>query len=45
MQERVDGQTIFLPNLGSQIETAEKLEIKYGESTDELCNDHEALIE
>ena len=34
-----------MPELGSGIQTSDKLEEKYGESTDELCNDHEALIE
>ena len=32
---------ISLPDIDYRIQTPDQLEDKYGESTDDLCNDHE----
>ncbi len=34
-----------MPDLDYKIVSGEELEDKYGEGTDDLCNDHEHLIE
>lgn len=34
-----------LPSIDYMVKSPEQLEDQYGESTDDLCNDHEQLIE
>jgi len=36
---------ILIPPLGQDVQTYEELKEKYGDDTEDLCNDHEKLIE
>ena len=38
-------KSIPMPDLSYKIISPENLENQYGEGTDDLCNDHEQLIE